>query len=86
MKGSVKLVARNIKYCCCFSEAISFAQDEKQVRKLGDTQIVVKEEICHQPVLHELDTQSEKSVNMLEFHKKMLILNWLSGPFFLSLV
>lgn len=55
-------------------------------RKFGDVQIVVKEEILHQPVLCELDTQSEKSVNMLEFHKKTFILNWLSGPFFLSLV
>lgn len=32
-------------------------------------QIVVKEEIWHQPILCELDTQSEKSVNMLEFQQ-----------------
>lgn len=32
-------------------------------------QIVVKEEIRHQPVLCELDSQSEKSVNMLEFQQ-----------------
>lgn len=69
MKGSLKLAARNMVYCSCFSKVVLHRMRNSS-RKLDNVmQIVVKEEIQHQPVLCELDSQSEKSVNMLEFQQ-----------------